>query len=83
MQGVIFKVKCKVHSSDGSYRFEILDSHENGVGIAHVEPRYDAAGKFWYLEDFLINENSRNKGYGNILLNYLRDYLWNIDRLRI
>lgn len=76
---------CRVYPSDCSYRFEILDSdsHERVVGVAYVESRYDAEGKFWHLEDLFIDENNRNKGYGTILLGFLRDYLWNIDRLRI
>lgn len=82
-QGVILNVECKVYLLDCNYRFEILDSHERSVGVAHIESRDDAEGKFWHLEDLLIDENNRNRGYGTILLSYLRDYLWNIDRLRI
>lgn len=77
-------MKCKVHPSHDSYVFEILDSHEKQVGTAHVDLKHDIKGEFWHLEDFIIiDESNRDQGYGTTLLNYLRKYLWSIDRLRI
>ena len=76
-------MNCTIHLSNGNYRFEILDSHDTVVGTAHVESRHDTEGDFWHLEDFLINKDCRSQGYGTALINYLRDYLWNINKLRI
>lgn len=66
-----------------NYKFEVLDSDGRIVGNAHIEFKHDRKGKFWHLEDLLINPETRCQGYGTGLLKYLCDYLWKVDRLRI
>jgi GNAT superfamily N-acetyltransferase len=67
----------------GEYKFEVLDPAKKVVGAAYIESKQDKQGKFWHLEDLLIAEENRNQGYGSALLEHLRQYLWDINRLRI
>ncbi len=64
------------------YKFEILNSGQV-IGTVHVKSMQGKQGKFWHLDDLLIDKNYRSQGYGTKLLNHLRDYLWKIDRLKI
>lgn len=77
-------MQCIVHPANGGYIFKILDSHRNLIGTAHVESKHDNQGKFWDLEDlFIFEKENRYQGYGTTLLDYLKDYLWGVDKLRI
>ncbi|MBD2569428.1 GNAT family N-acetyltransferase [Anabaena lutea] len=68
--------------SDEEYKFEILNSGEV-IATAHVKCMQDKQEKFWHLSNLFVDKNSRSHGYGTKLVNHLRQYLWNIDRLRI
>lgn len=45
------------------------------VGLALCYNRYSTwKGKCLYLEDLIITENHRNKGYGKVLMNHVIEY---------
>lgn len=76
-------MKFQVHLSNADYKFEVLDSDKKIIGNAHVESKNDKKEKFWHLEDLFIEKKSRYQGYGTELLNYLCNYLWDVEKLRI
>jgi GNAT superfamily N-acetyltransferase len=69
--------------SDKEYKFEVLNSGQV-IATALVKCMQDQQGKFWHLDDLLVvQKENRNQDYGTKLLNHLRHYLWNIDKLKI
>lgn len=68
---------------NGNYNFKIVSEDQKEIGNSLVESRQDRQGRFWHLENLYISPEYRSKGYGTTLLNYIREYVWNVDRLRI
>lgn len=51
------------------YSFFVAETENGIVGIAHYYYRYSTwSGKVLYLEDLIVTENERGKGYGKKLL---------------
>lgn len=73
----------QLSNSNNEYRFEILGIDKNVIGTAHVKFKNSSQGNFWHLDDLYIFNNYRFQGYGTKLLNHLREYVWNINRLKL
>lgn len=70
-------------NSRNEYRFEIIGTDNNVIGTAHVKFKNGSQESFWHLHNLYINHNYRFQGYGTKLLNHLREYVWNINRLKL
>ena len=80
------------------YRFIVAETQEHGViGMALYYYRYSTwKGKFLYLEDIVVNESHRSRGFGYALMQRLKEIAkdenckgltwqvldWNADAIR-
>jgi len=87
MNKIDLNIQFNKHLSDREgkivYNFTILDKSRSSdfLGISKVTKSNNQT--FWDLEEITIKKEFRRQGYGSKLLNYTRDSMWEIEKLRI
>lgn len=52
------------------------------IGVASYR-LFNNQASYWYIDEFVILEQNRGKGYGSYLLNYIIDKMWSEQKLTI